>query len=212
MDSKSRINMLTRVAEYYSAVLARHGEQARGVDWNSEESQRLRFEQLSRIITMEDGFSINDLGCGYGALYDFLNTRYTDFSYCGFDISESMIEAGSRRLEHCTNARFELASAPSHVSDYGIASGIFNVKLEHSDSQWYDYIVQTLDALNVTSRCGFSFNCLTSYSDAEKMKEYLFYADPCVLFDHCKKRYARNVSLLHDYGLFEFTILVRKIL
>jgi hypothetical protein len=42
------------------------------------------------------------------------------------------------------------------------------------------------------------------------MREDLFYADPCELFDYCKTRFARNVALLHDYGLYEFTILVRK--
>ncbi len=67
-----------------------------------------------------------------------------------------------------------------------------------------------LDVLDRTSRSGFAFNCLTSYSDADKMREYLYYADPCALFDLCKRRYSRNVALLHDYGLYEFTILVRK--
>lgn len=42
------------------------------------------------------------------------------------------------------------------------------------------------------------------------MKEHLYYADPAELFDHCKRNYSRNVALLHDYGLYEFTVLVRK--
>ncbi|KAQ37574.1 hypothetical protein AJ39_03274, partial [Mycobacterium tuberculosis MD14844] len=63
---------------------------------------------------------------------------------------------------------------------------------------------------NAASRRGFSFNCLTSYSDASKMRDDLYYADPCALFDLCKRRYSKSVALLHDYGLYEFTILVRK--
>jgi hypothetical protein len=31
-----------------------------------------------------------------------------------------------------------------------------------------------------------------------------------VIFDICKRKFSRNVALLHDYGLYEFTILVRK--
>ena len=42
------------------------------------------------------------------------------------------------------------------------------------------------------------------------MRPDLYYADPCELFDRCKRRYSRNVALLHDYDLYEFTILVRK--
>ena len=61
-----------------------------------------------------------------------------------------------------------------------------------------------------TSTRGFAFNCLTAYSDADKMRDYLYYASPTWLFDMCKQRYARNVALLHDYGLYEFTLIVRK--
>ncbi|MGR9969871.1 hypothetical protein ACUOIB_23760, partial [Escherichia coli] len=69
---------------------------------------------------------------------------------------------------------------------------------------------ETLDSLDRFSRRGFSFNCLTSYSDEDRKRDYLYYADPCQLFDLCKRRYSRQVALLHDYGLYEFTILVRK--
>ena len=64
--------------------------------------------------------------------------------------------------------------------------------------------------LNSSSSLGFAFNCLTTYSDPDKMRPYLYYADPANLFRHCKERYSRNVALLHDYDLYEFTILVRK--
>ena len=64
--------------------------------------------------------------------------------------------------------------------------------------------------MDETSSRGFSFNCLTKYSDAEKMMDNLFYADPCDLFDYCKWNFSKQVALLHDYGLYEFTIIVRK--
>ena len=67
-----------------------------------------------------------------------------------------------------------------------------------------------LDALNAGSRLGFAFNCLTGYSDADRMRPDLYYGDPLWFFDLCKRKYARNVALLHDYGLYDFTIIVRK--
>ena len=42
------------------------------------------------------------------------------------------------------------------------------------------------------------------------MRGHLYYADPASVFDLCMRRYSRHVALLHDYGLYEFTILVRK--
>ncbi|MBM3138043.1 MAG: class I SAM-dependent methyltransferase, partial [Chloroflexi bacterium] len=30
------------------------------------------------------------------------------------------------------------------------------------------------------------------------------------LFDYCKVNFSKNVALLHDYKLYDFTIIVRK--
>lgn len=203
-------DILTEVASYYSAKLAEYGETPHGVDWNGEESQALRFDQLSKILTGSEPISVNDLGCGYGAYFAYLLQRYKDVRYTGLDVSGDMVAAAKRRYEAAKNARFVCAAIPDQVADFGVASGIFNVRLERSDADWQVYLRTTLDVLDRTSRKGFAFNCLTSYSDADKMRDYLYYSDPCALFDYCKRRYSRNVALLHDYDLYEFTILVRK--
>jgi len=209
MENKST-DILTEVADYYSARLAEHGQTPRGVDWNGEEGQFLRFAQLCKIIDRHEPFSLNDLGCGYGALLEYLGSRHMHFAYTGCDISSDMVQAATARHAARADASFVVADKPPQLADYGIASGIFNVRLGRSDQEWRAYLESTLDVLDSTSRLGFAFNCLTSYSDADKMREYLYYADPCALFDLCKQRYSRHVSLLHDYGLYEFTILVRK--
>lgn len=202
--------ILRKVANYYSSKLAKYGQSARGVDWNGEESQVQRFEQLSKVIDRSKEFSVNDLGCGYGAYFDYLEPSQDHISYRGFDLSVEMIAAARQRFANNDKARFVVAEEPDVEADYGIASGIFNVRLDSTDDAWRSQVLRTLDLLNRTSRRGFSFNCLTSYSDRDKMRDYLYYANPCELFDHCKRTYSRDVALLHDYGLYEFTILVRK--
>jgi hypothetical protein len=96
------------------------------------------------------------------------------------------------------------------VADYGIASGILNVRMNYTDDAWHEYFRTTLALLDRTSTKGFAFNCLTSYSDPDKQRDYLYYANPGEWFDYCKRNFSRNVAILHDYGLYEFTILVRK--
>jgi SAM-dependent methyltransferase len=187
-----------------------YGSSPKGVDWKNEKDQITRFEQLCKVIEDENRFAINDIGCGYGALYQYLLDRYSGFTYCGIDISEDMITAAKRLIGSKENVSFDVASIPSLISEFSIASGIFNVKLEHDDSKWHNYIITTLDMMDRHSTKGFAFNCLTSYSDADKMRGDLYYADPCLLFDHCKRNYSKWVALLHDYGLWEFTVLVRK--
>ena len=204
-------NLLSEVSNYYSEKLNQHGNSPLGVDWNGEESQKLRFKQLVKVINeTKNCFSINDLGCGYGALLDYLNKNYSFLDYLGIDISSAMIEAALKSAPKNNDIRFINSSKPDRIADFSIASGIFNVKLSKSNKEWKDYILNTLDILNGSSRSGFSFNCLTSYSDKEKMRNDLYYGDPCEFFDLCKRKYSKEVSLLHDYGLFEFTIVVRK--
>lgn len=213
MGNNKTDDALESVAGYFSAKLAEHGTHAKGVDWNGESRQFLSFEKLLKILPDKPGhFSINDLGCGYGALYDYLRERYPDFSYIGCDISKEMIAAATERHGEFGNARYVTASAPPDVAQFGVASGTFNMRLGHSDAEWEAIVLDALDILDRTSSVGFAFNCLTSYSDPDRMRDDLYYPDPRMMFDVCKRKYSRNVALLHDYDAYEFTILVRKVL
>jgi cyclopropane fatty-acyl-phospholipid synthase-like methyltransferase len=201
-------DILRTVDDYYSDKVRRHGATPLGVDWNSAESQQLRFQQLSSQLPAS-GFSICDLGCGYGSYYDYLAGRFGDFDYRGIDISADMIERARAEHAGAANARFERADQPTAPVDYVVASGIFNVRQQVGDDQWLQYILDCIRKMDSASTRGFAFNCLTSYSDADRKRDYLYYADPRMLFDHCMG-YSRHVTLLHGYGLYEFTILVRK--
>ena len=71
-------------------------------------------------------------------------------------------------------------------------------------------VVDCLRKMDDHATQGMAFNMLTKYSDADKMRADLYYADPLFLFDYCKRNFSKNVALLHDYRLYDFTILVRK--
>jgi SAM-dependent methyltransferase len=201
--------ILAAVERYYTAKFEEHGATPRGVDWNSQDSQDLRFEQLAYLLLDERGaFSVNDLGCGYGALAEFLERRGFDASYTGYELSTSMVAHARARARGNRRLRFREGHG-MEPADYSLASGIFNVKLDFHDDAWTAYVQKTLDDLAEASGRGFAFNMLTSYSDADRRRPDLYYADPCIVFDTCKKRYSRHVALLHDYGFWEFTIIVR---
>lgn len=197
-----------RVADYYAGKLACHGAVAEGVDWSSGESQTRRFEQLLRVCRAPEPFSINDFGCGYGALASYLHERGTACEYHGFDLAPEMLARARECGPHGADVHWCESEAELPRSDYTVASGIFNVKADAADDEWSAYVLDTIDVLAAKSRRGFAFNALTRYSDAELMDERLHYADPLALFDHCQRRYSRWVALLHDYGLYEFTLLV----
>jgi SAM-dependent methyltransferase len=190
------------VERYYTDKLREHGPTHRGVDWSTAESQTTRFAQLLSVVS--SGGIVLDYGCGYGALVEHLPDPS---DYVGYDISEEMISAARARYP---GARFTSSEADLKPVDYVVASGIFNVKAGAEEANWVEYVAATLERFDGLAARGFAFNMLTSYSDPPLMRRDLYYAEPLRWFDECKRRYARNVALLHDYGLYEFTIIVRK--
>lgn len=200
--------LLKTVERYYTGKVVEHGNTSKGVDWNTKDSQFLRFEKLAGLLPSDQKFSLLDYGCGTGAFIDFLKERGSDFSYHGFDISEEMIKV-ARNSHIGSRSQFSI-ECPQFNFDYVIASGIFNIRFAFSEQDWIDYIHHTLDTLNEKGEKGFAFNILSLYSDVEKRRADLFYGDPLYFFDLCKKKYSRFVSLIHDYPLYEFSILVRK--
>jgi SAM-dependent methyltransferase len=204
-----KIPNLDHVKSYFDKRIQEHGASPRGSDWNSETSQNIRFDQLLKVIETPS-FSLLDYGCGYGALADYLELKGFEADYYGYDILESAIETA--RKAHLDKARrlFFTDKSQLPVCDYTVASGIFNFRGEQSFEEWTDYVLGVLAEFDQLSQHGFASNFLTKYSDAEKMRPDLYYADPLFLFDFCKQNFSKNVALLHDYRLYDFTLIIRK--
>jgi SAM-dependent methyltransferase len=198
--------------DYFSEKLEAFGATPRGVDYNGPEAQERRFEQLVRVVNFLQPFSIIDYGSGYGAMFDFLQKKGWQFEYYGIDLIEKMVVAGREAHRDFPHAHFTTREEEVPVADYLVAGAIFNIKLDAPYAEWQDFIVRTLHRMNAVCTKGFSFNMLTRYSDEERMAQRpdLFYGDPLFFFDVCKRSFSKNVALLHDYGLYDFTILVRK--
>jgi SAM-dependent methyltransferase len=201
------------IGGYYTEKIRQFGATPQGVDWRNQESQENRFRQLHRLFEDQPFSTVLDLGCGYGSMLAFLRARHFVGKYIGIDISPEMIEKAVELFKSDRNASFKQhreGTALQTTADFVVASGIFNVRLEFDNERWLSYLKNTLHQMDQAACAGFAFNCLTSYSDAPLMRDYLFYANPCRLFDYCKRNFSRQVALLHDYGLYEFTIIVRK--
>ena len=205
----SKIPNLEHVKSYFDKRIQEHGASPRGSDWNSETSQNLRFDQLLKVVESQS-FSLLDYGCGYGALADYLVAKGLEADYYGYDILESAIETARQAHAGKLKRVFFTDTAQLPACDYTVASGIFNFRGEQSFEDWTEYVLGVLSEFDRLSRRGFSSNFLTKYSDADKMRPDLYYADPMFLFDYCKRNFSKNVALLHDYRLYDFTLIVRK--
>ena len=198
--------------DYFNKKVDLYGATPGAADYNGAEAQLTRFEQLTNVINPSAPFTIIDYGCGYGALLDFLLNKNWQFEYYGFDMLKKMVSVGRESHEGILNAHFEHSEDELEKADYLIACSIFNNKFEAKESEWQEMVLQTLRRMDGLSTKGFAFDMLTKYSDAERMAQRpdLFFGDPTFFFDYCKRNFSRNVALLHDYELYDFSILVRK--
>lgn len=201
---------LGKIKDYFTEKLQTHGATPRGVDYNSIESQEVRFFQLIKVIDASKKYSLLDFGSGFGAMYDYLVRLGHDLDYIGYDIAMPMVEKGREIHPDNPNCLFTSSFDVVPPVDYSAVSGTFNMKLEADADAWTAIIIEGLHQMNERSQKGFSFNMLTKYSDADRMRPDLYYADPLFFFDYCKRNFSKNVALLHDYKLYDFTILVRK--
>lgn len=210
-NSRELSGALSSVAALYARNLQDHGFASQSVGWRDEASQQLRFSKLAEVIEpdrAQRGITVNDFGCGYGAMFRFLDelpgVRLE--RYIGYDISEEMLAAARRFVP---DERVELVHGAhvTEMADYSFVSGTFNVRFGANDEVWGRHVEDTIMELARASRHGFAFNLLSTYVDWKK--DDLFYADPFRFFDFCKRNVSRYVSLLHDYPLYEWTIVVR---
>ncbi len=196
------------VRTYYSGTIERHGPTPRGVDWQCSASQQLRFVQLLKVCDFTAPCSLNDFGCGYGALLGYLAFRHSDASidYRGIDISPNMIEAARALWQKSPDVEFVLGTACQHVADYSLASGVFNVRLDCRRKEWELYVEQILRHLRESSRRGFSVNFMCPGRAPTKG---LYRSAPQRWTTFCEQELGCSVELVEGYGLREFTLLAR---
>lgn len=197
-----------RVAAYYGGKVARFGPTPLGVDWTCEPTQQLRFVQLLKVIEPGSHFTINDFGCGYGALLPFLRQRRLarDFDYLGLDIAQPMIDAARALHARRRNARFECGETPSCAADYSVASGIFNVRLDVPDAQWRGLVMRTLRIMAASSTRAFAVNFLQPVPKDVASPPELYRPGAQEWRRWCEKEFGWRCEVLSGYGLREFTL------
>lgn len=210
-DPGGRRKGLEKVEAHYESSLDEHGPAPEGVGWNDPETHEMRFRKLAGVIRpgeRGEGLSVNDLGCGYGAMARWFDREGIAVDrYVGYDISEKMLDEARRQSERPDRDEWIRASELETEADFTFASGIFNVRFEEDEEDWRRFVEETVLDMAEHSRRGFAFNALTTWVDWRE--DHLFYADPLHFFRFCKDEVSRFVNLVHDYPLYEWTLQVR---
>lgn len=198
------------VGRYYSDRLGRFGPTPLGVGWTCLPTQELRFVQLAKLFGGDGTFSLNDIGCGYGALLAYLRKRHRSarVDYLGLDLSQAMVDEAQRKWKKAAGARFAVSADSYRVADYCVASGIFNVRLAHDRTMWERFVSQTIAQMYGRCRHGAAVNFLAEDAGLDDVAEH-YRCTP-----HTWTAFARtlgaSVELRDGYGMPEFTLLLRR--
>jgi SAM-dependent methyltransferase len=211
MSDYDGCSLIGGVAAYYSSKLALHGATPQGVDWNGQASHDLRHRQFLRLLDGATDASVLDLGCGYGDFLRFLRADGFRGSFIGYDVCAEMVAEAARLHAEDANCSWRVGAEPAGSADFVTASGLFNVKGNVPVETWVRYVRDTIDVLARAGQRGFAFNVLSLSSDPDRRRPDLYYAAPAEMLSHCLARYGRAVALLQDYGLYEFTVIVRHV-
>ena len=196
------------VVSHYEAQLQRHGPTAHGMDWKDEVSQRLRFDLLCGVRDLV-GASLYEVGAGAGHLYGYLAELGVAVDYTGCDLSSEMVDA-ARKLH--PQASFEvrdiLIDPPRRRYDVVLTSGLFHVRLDHSDTEWRQFVFAIVRRMYELCDRAIAFNLMTDQVDFRS--DRLYYANPGDVLEFCRRELSRHVTVRHDYPLYEFTTYVYR--
>lgn len=155
--------------------------------------------------------SLNDVGCGWGALVPFLARRFRNarIDYLGSDVSADMVAQAQALWGHRRGVAFAVGGAGVRNADHAVASGIFNVRLGEPLPAWEAFVAHTLAELHRTTRRGFAVNFLRTLPAGVEATPQLYRTEPERWAAFCRKALGREVVVLADYGMREFTLLAR---
>lgn len=214
MSNPDLATLYSGIADYYAGRAHRFGSTPLGVDWTCLASQQLRFVQLMKVCDFTVPLSLNDVGCGYGALVGYLLKRHAeaDIDYLGIDLAKTMQCRASQLWRAHSWASFTTSQSIPRAADYCVASGVFNVKLQQSVQHWEHFVAVTLNDMHRASHKGFAVNFMleNSNSSYNNSCDGLYKSQPENWVRHCEREFGSPVTLIEGYGQPEFTLFVQR--
>ncbi|MBW6488276.1 class I SAM-dependent methyltransferase [Sulfurimonas sp.] len=186
--------------KFYSSAIDKYGITAKGVNWHSKESQKMRFDIILDMLPHKiSRYSIADAGCGFGDLYLYmLKKKRAPKEYIGIDSLSDMYSIASDRTG-CEIVIVDICKEKLPAADYYVCSGAMNV-LEEFETHLF-----MRNCFNAC-RVGFIFNVL----HGDKKSETYNYLTTAQIEQMAKELGVKKVIFRDDYMQDDITALFLK--
>jgi len=147
--------------KFYTSAIQKYGTTAKGVNWASSKSQKIRFKTILELLPKElNALSIIDAGCGFGDLYTYMKKKKNlPKIYIGIDALEDMYSIASENTG-CEIIIADITKDEIPSADFIVCSGALNT-LERFET--HQFISQCFKSCNL----GFVFNILHGEKESE---------------------------------------------
>ncbi len=194
-------DVLESVRNRYQVAFEQHGDSPQGLLWHSEAAQQQRLDVIARLIDYS-GLSVLDLGCGTGALYRTLTSKFHNIRYTGIELVPEIASAASSRHPEAEFIAGTIDGLdPTRSFDVVAESGVFNT----ADYTW-EAMEWTVRAMWRRCKRATIFNLMSSLSTAAVSHDCA-----CWQPEHAVAlagRLTRRFSFLHSYRDNDMTIVL----
>ena len=194
-------NVEATIAQKYNRRFTKLGAVPEASLWFSRERQLARFKLIADVVAQKRppaNFSINDIGCGYGAFLPYLFQRFPDedFKYTGFEIAEKPLNYCIKTYQ-TSNVVFKMGSSPKSHSDFSVMSGTYNYAPVLSPKVWQAYLFKNLSQIWSYCRCGIIFN-LSVASEAKITSQNISYFSQENVIKFCQNELGKTSLSFSD--------------
>ncbi|RXJ86869.1 class I SAM-dependent methyltransferase [Arcobacter sp. CECT 8985] len=180
---------------FYKQALKEYGVTARGVHWNSQFSQYLRFEVITKFVYNIKNSTIADAGCGFAEYLKFLDNKdLLPKDYLGIDREDYMVSICKDRFPNYTFMKLNIIENELPHKDFYICSGAMNL-LEKDD------VFKFITKCYYSSNKAFIFNFLKNQTFINISKTQIL--------RFCRKL-TNNIEIDENYLNNDFTICLNR--
>lgn len=186
--------------KFYSSAIDKYGITAKGVNWHSKESQKLRFDIILEMLPQDiSRYKVADAGCGFGDLYLYmLKKKRVPKEYIGIDSLIDMYSIASERTG-CEIVVADICKEKLPSADFYICSGAMNV-LESFETHLF--VRNCFSCCNI----GFIFNVL----HGDKKSQTYNYLTTAEIEQIAIELGVKSVILRDDYMEDDITVMFLK--
>ncbi len=189
----------------YQRAFRRFGHDPRSLQWVSQHSVDIRFEQFLKELDFNHK-SVLDVGSGFGDLIDSISRQAQDFSYLGVDIvPEFITQAQKNHPGYRFVERNYLDYPLENIFDIVIASGCLNFNQGLNTLSYRQHYIQIL-----FNHCSYAlaFNMAGYHPQPSNHPRHnIYYVDSLNILTFCQNLTPKIIFKQH-YDPLDFTLIL----